>query len=244
MNDYHDDLARIHHEGHSELARSAATAVVRHLRRAGIHRGLVVDLGYGSGILARHLLESGYDVLGVEPSRAMLQIAKRVAPTARFIQSRAEEVTLPRCVAVLATGEALTYLPARVNPIAHLRRHIHRVSAGLVSGGLFIFDAIEEGNAPMTYRTWRAAHDWAVLADVAEDRRRHVVCRRITTFARVNAAYRRAYTVHRVGVYDRKAVLRDLRARGFVARTLRSYGATPLAPRRVVFLGRLSDRRR
>lgn len=245
MNDYNVDLARIHHEGHGDLARRAGPAVVTHLRRAGIHRGLVVDLGCGSGILARHLLDSGYDVLGVDPSRSMLQIAIRVARTARFIRSRAEDVALPECVAVLATGEALTYLPARATPAVHLRRHIRRVSAALVSGGLFIFDAIEEGDAvPMTYRTWRAARDWAVLSDVTEDRRRHVVTRRITTFVRVDAGYRRTYTEHRIGVYAPSAVLRDLRAHGFAARTLRSYGVAPLAPRRVVFHAQLSDRRR
>lgn len=84
----------------------------------------------------------------------MIRIARRVAPAARFIRGRAEDCDLPPCVAVVATGEALTYLPARTTPAAHLRRHIQRVSAALVPGGLFIFDAIREGSAAqMTYRT-------------------------------------------------------------------------------------------
>jgi SAM-dependent methyltransferase len=240
LNDYGADLARIHDEGFGDLARNAGPAIVGHLRSAGIRRGLVVDLGCGSGILARHLIESGYDVLGVDPSPAMLEIARRRAPAAVFVRRRAEDVELPTCVAVVATGEAITYLGARTAPTAHVRRHIRRVSRALARGGLFIFDAIaEDATAPMTYRTWRATRDWAVLTDVTEDVRRYFVRRRITTFVRAGSTYRRSHTDHRVGVYSREAVLRDLRARGFTARTRRGYGASELGPRRLVFHARL-----
>ena len=237
MNEYGKDLARIHHEGHGDLARSAGPAILSRLRRAGIRGGLVVDLGCGTGILARHLVDGGYDVLGIDPSAAMLRIAARVAPAARFIRGRAEDCELPACVAVLATGEALTYLSPRAAPAAHLRRQIHRVSQALIPSGLFVFDAIVEGDATsMKYRTWRACDDWAVLADVAEDLRAHVVARHITTFVRVRSMFRRSYVEHRVGVYQRTWILRQLRAAGFRARVQPGYGAAPLPPRRLVFV--------
>ena len=242
MNEYGDDLARIHHAGHGDLARQAGPAIVKQLRRAGIRHGLVVDAGCGSGILARYLSDRGYDVLGVDPSPAMLRIARQLAPAARFVRSRAEDFTLPPCVAVVATGEALTYLSAHAEPVAHLRRSIQRVSSALVPGGVFIFDAIVEGRSrPMSYRTWRAGSQWTVLVDVTEDLRRHVVHRRITTFARVRSTYRRSQAEHRVGVYSRMRVLQELRASGFIARMLRGYGATPLPDRRVVFSAHLRD---
>jgi SAM-dependent methyltransferase len=241
MNEYGTDLARIHHEGHADIAQSAGPVIVSALRHAGIRSGLVIDLGCGTGIVARYLLDCGFNVFGVDPSRAMLRIAKRVAPDARFICCRAEDLELPGCVAVVGTGEALTYLPSRAAPEPHLRRHIQRVSAALVSGGLLVFDAIvEEGATPLTYRTWRAGQDWAVLADVIEDVRRHVVIRRITAFTRLRSTYRRSHTEHRVGVYVRGAVLRDLRAGGFTARTLPGYGSTPAGPRRLVFQAQLT----
>lgn len=240
MNEYGVDLARIHHEGYGDLARNAGRFLVGQLRNARISGGLVVDLGCGSGILARHLLECGFDVLGVDPSAAMGLIAKRVAPAARFVRQRAEHVALPRCVAVIAAGEALTYVDTRVEPIAHLRRHIRRISRALERGGLFIFDAIVADAArPMTYRTWRAGPDWTVLADVSEDVSGHVVCRNITSFTRAGSTYRRSNAEHRVAVYARDAVLTDLRAQGFTARTLRGYGLAPLGPRRRVFHARL-----
>ena len=86
MNEYAVDLSRIHHEGFANLARDAGPAIVGHLRDAGIGRGLIVDLGYGIGILARVLVDRGYQVLGVDPSCAMLRIARRVATFAHFIQ--------------------------------------------------------------------------------------------------------------------------------------------------------------
>ena len=116
LNGYGADLARIQHEGYGGLARHAGPAIVGYLRSAGIRRGLVVDLGCGNGILARHLLESGYDVLGVDPSPAILQIARRVASAATFVRRRAEDIELPTCAAVVATGEAITYLGARTAP--------------------------------------------------------------------------------------------------------------------------------
>jgi hypothetical protein len=116
------------------------------------------------------------------------------------------------------------------------------VSKALTSGGLFIFDAIVEGDSTwMTDRSWRANDDWAVLVDVAEDRRGHVVTRRITTFARIRGTYRRSDAEHRLGVYDRSRVLRELRACGFRARIQRGYDATPLLPRRLVFFAQRTE---
>ena len=242
MNEYGDDLAFIHHHGHDDLARSAGPAIVSQLRRSGIRGGLVVDLGCGTGILARHLVDNGYDVLGVDTSAAMLRIAARVAPSARFIRGRAEDCELPACIAVLGTGEALTYLAPRMSPTAHLRKHIHRVSKALMPGGLFVFDAIVEGDPNlMTYRTWRTCDDWAVLADVTEDLQAHVVARAITTFVRVRSLFRRSYVEHCVGVYQRQWVLRQLHAAGFEVRVQRGYGRTPLSPRRLVFIARLAS---
>ena len=232
---YGPDLARIHHEGFAALASAAGPMVVRLLRAAGIRRGRVVDLGCGSGVLAKYLLSRGYDVHGVDASPAMIRIARRVAPRATLAVGNALAVALPRCRAVVATGEAMTYLTARARPDAQLERHIRRVSRALEPGGLLIFDAIVADSAqPLNYRTWRAADRWAVLTESKEDLRRRVVTRRITTFVRSGAGYRRAYEQHRVGVYRREQIAELLDAAGFRMRVLKGYGATSV-PRRLVF---------
>ena len=87
---YARDLATIHDAGFGGFARDAAPGLLRRLRRAGIHDGLVVDLGCGSGIWARALTDAGYDVLGVDQSEAMLEIARRQAPEAQFVTGPAQ----------------------------------------------------------------------------------------------------------------------------------------------------------
>ena len=236
---YGRDLARIHHEGFAALAYDAGPEIVRLLRASGIRRGLIVDLGCGSGLVARQLTASGYDVHGVDASPAMVRMARRTAPRAVFLEGRAEAVPLPACDAVVATGEAITYLAGRQQPLALLKRHIDRVSRALRPSGLFIFDLIVEGTESLSYKTWRASDRWAVLMESEEDVRRHVVTRRITTFVRDGRCYRRAGETHRVGVYRRRDVLALLRKRGFLTRTRPLYGAGRLLPRRTVFVAKL-----
>jgi len=236
---YGRDLANVHHESYGALAREAGPAIVRLLRHGGIHNGLVIELGCGSGILAHYLTTRGYAVRGIDASAAMLRIARRTAAGARFVHATAEAVPLVPCSAVVATGESITYLRARHQPEVWLRRHIGRVARALAPGGLFVFDAIVSDPANrMAYTSWRLSNEWALLADVQEDLHKRVVIRRITTFRRAGKSYRRSDEVHRVGVYDVGAVLNDLRVGGFRARTMSGYGGTALPPRRVVFVAR------
>jgi 2-polyprenyl-3-methyl-5-hydroxy-6-metoxy-1,4-benzoquinol methylase len=79
---YNEDLAYIHDVGYGGFAEGAAPGVLRILREAGIGDGLVVDLGCGSGIWARHLTDAGYEVVGVDISPAMIRLARKRAPTA------------------------------------------------------------------------------------------------------------------------------------------------------------------
>ena len=51
------------------------------LREQGVERGLVLDLGCGTGSLTGLLAEAGYDMIGIDNSGEMLQMAmdKRAA---------------------------------------------------------------------------------------------------------------------------------------------------------------------
>ena len=46
----------------------------------------VLDIGFGTGILAGKLYENGYDITGIDFSERMIQIAKEKMPSARLIQ--------------------------------------------------------------------------------------------------------------------------------------------------------------
>ena len=60
---YREDLAYIHDAGFGRLARGAAGLLLDELHRCGFDRGLVIDLGCGSGILSEQLSAGGFDVL-------------------------------------------------------------------------------------------------------------------------------------------------------------------------------------
>ena len=112
---YREDLAYIHDVGFGHFAENAAPAVLKLLRHHRKRGGLVVDLGCGSGTLARELCEAGYRVLGFDLSPAMIEIARGRAPDADFRVGSFLKAKLPRCVAVMAIGEILNYLFDRQN---------------------------------------------------------------------------------------------------------------------------------
>jgi len=62
---YQEDLAYIHDVGFGAFSSESAPGLLEILHQKGINKGLVVDLGCGSGIWAKALTQAGYDVLGV-----------------------------------------------------------------------------------------------------------------------------------------------------------------------------------
>ena len=82
--------ADIHHTAFGDLADGAATRLLAELRDAGHETGTVVDLGCGSGILARRVSDAGYDVVGIDLSAAMVATPR---PHARL--SGAAVITAP-----------------------------------------------------------------------------------------------------------------------------------------------------
>ncbi|HSL21028.1 MAG TPA: class I SAM-dependent methyltransferase [Vicinamibacterales bacterium] len=81
---YRDDLAYIHDSGHGSLARDAAARLIDELARIDCRDRPVIDLGCGSGILARALIAAGYQVVGIDVSDAMVALARTHAPEAEF----------------------------------------------------------------------------------------------------------------------------------------------------------------
>jgi hypothetical protein len=81
MHAYENDLAYIHDRGFSEQARRAAPHLVRLLQQSGIREGLVVDLGCGSGVWAKALVDAGYQVVeGPLVSGALAAELRRCTP--------------------------------------------------------------------------------------------------------------------------------------------------------------------
>ncbi|HEX8169974.1 MAG TPA: class I SAM-dependent methyltransferase [Thermoanaerobaculia bacterium] len=226
---YRDDLAYIHHDGFTEFIESASMDLLEILWRAGIRDGLVIDVGCGSGVLARELTRAGFETLGIDASPAMLALARNVAPRARFVEGTFGEAELPPARAIVAAGEVLNY-----GTLDQARAFFARAANALVSGGLLIFDVAERGSyaAHDTHQVDGA--DWSVI--VARDSDGETLTRRIISFREVDGTPRRSDEVHTLSLYARADILRELRAAGFAARVRRGYGATRLPRGHAVFV--------
>jgi len=216
---YGDDLAYIHDAGFSDYVLEAAPGLLRILKKR-LSRGLVVDLGCGSGRWARELNRAGYDVLGIDQSPAMIRMARRISPKSRFQVASLFTVNLPACVAITSIGECLNYCLAGQSSRRTLLRLFRRAYRALKPGGVLIFDVAGPNRAPLTHCS--QGRDWAVMARTTMLGRN--LRRRITAFRKVGKVYRRSEEIHDLRLYAAEDVVQDLTACGFRVRIQRGYG--------------------
>ena len=236
MNEYDTDLAYIHDVGFGDFARSAAPDLLKMLRDNGIDEGLVVDLGCGSGIWIRELLDAEYDALGVELSAAMIGLARERAAKAEILQESFLKARLPRCETVTALGECFNYLFDEDNGLQALAELFRRIYAALHPGGLLIFDIAEpgrgQGAAPKRFQ----GDDWEIRVEVSEDPISSTLIRHITGSRKVGLERRPIHEIHRLRLYRRSDVLAVLDEVGFKVEVLAGYGGFRLPESTAGFL--------
>lgn len=108
----------------------------------------VLDIGFGTGILAGKLYENGYDITGIDFSERMIQIAKEKMPSARLIQHDFSK-GLPAELAdsqfdVIICTYAIHHLDndAKIAFLKELQTHL--LPAGKILIGDVAFDTREE----------------------------------------------------------------------------------------------------
>jgi len=142
MSVLYNQLARVYHNLYQNIFDYSTEAALyaSHMKTAVCQT--VVELGCGSGCLAKHLEAAGFDYTGVDLSIAMLAIARENNPHGRFIQGDMRAIPLGGLFdAVLITGRAFTYMKQNCDALACLRS-VHRI---LRSGGLLAFDNFNAG---------------------------------------------------------------------------------------------------
>ncbi len=233
---YQEDLAYIHHVGFSDFMREAIPRLLILLQEAGITNGTVVDLGCGGGLWLKALQDAGYHSVGIDVSEPMLEIAKTESPLSVLIHQGLSSAKIPRCKAITALGEVLSYLPGEQG----LEGFFKNIACALDPGGLLIFDVlVEEDNASgMNYQSWRTGPDWAVLVKASENLAEHTLKREITSFRQMGELYRRSEETHCLRVYAVEAIEKALLQTEFSAFPVSSSTLYPVAPRRKVFVAR------
>jgi SAM-dependent methyltransferase len=233
---YGPDLAYIHAAAFGGLARNAAPEIVRLLKSAVIRIRNVLDLGCGAGVLTAALVSAGFRATGVDTSTDLLAMARAAVQCADFVQASIYDFPLPRCEAIVAVGEPLTYHADPEQADALVQDFFCRAARVLPSGGILIFDVIETGAPLLTARFWASGEDWAALADTTEDQRSRTLVRTIETFRKVGDLYRRGREVHTIRLFDTEQMAAMLAGCGFATITAQAYGSERLPARRRAFI--------
>lgn len=225
---YGEDQSYVHHRAFGDLASAAARRLVEELGAAGHTSGTVVDLGCGSGILARALVDAGYDAFGVDISPEMIELARADVPSATFTVGSVHDVAIPSAVGVAAIGEVLNYATDPSAGLDALRALARRVRGALADGGVFVFDVSTPGRlGPSGRRVVFHDHDdWSLGMHAEEGESR--LDRRIVLFRRMDdGRYRRTDEHHVLHLYDPDDVPAALRDAGFAVERGASYGPEP-----------------
>ncbi|MGA9160932.1 MAG: methyltransferase [Actinomycetota bacterium] len=109
---YRPDLALIHHLGFGFHADDCAPGVLKLLEPVRERDGLVLELGCGSGLLTRYLLDAGHRVVATDASPAMMDVARGYVGDAQEIRRLAlPDDPIPDADAIVSVGHVLNYLP-------------------------------------------------------------------------------------------------------------------------------------
>jgi SAM-dependent methyltransferase len=160
---YRRDLALVHHLGFRSHADACAPGIIALLEPIRERNGLVLELGCGSGLLTRHLLDTGHRVLATDASPAMLDLAREVASEAEDVRSLVlPDDPIPAADAIVSVGHCLNYLadaPA-------IDRSLAAIARALRPGGVLAIDLcdLEWGDARRDApNLGRVGHDWAII---------------------------------------------------------------------------------
>lgn len=118
-----------------------ASYVKELLREYGVEDGLVLDLGCGTGSLTEQLAASGYDMIGVDLSQDMLEIAldkrSRSGLDILYLEQDMREFELYGTVrAVVSICDSMNYLTEYEDLVQVMKL----VNNYLDPGGIFVFD--------------------------------------------------------------------------------------------------------
>lgn len=235
---YQSDLAYVHDVGHGEHAKYAASFLLDQLKKQKIAAGLIVDLGCGSGILASIMSQQGYDVMGVDYSKALIDIARKKAPQARFVISSLFDYEIPSCDAITSIGECLNYLFDGKSSLHTLETLFTKIYQSLKSPGIFVFDLVEPGLLGENPSQKRIVEheEWTMFLDYTENREKQTLERNILLFRKINDLYRKSKEIHRLQLYERFEIKKLLEKAGFAVTLLDNYNGLPFREKHVGLL--------
>lgn len=235
---YRGDLALVHHLGFGFHADACAAGILSLLAPILDRGGLVVELGCGSGLLTRHLLDAGHRVLATDASDAMLDLALHHAAGAEEIRRLTlPDDPIPLADAIVSVGHVLSYLEDETL----LDRALVAIAESLRPEGIMAIDLcdLRWGEARQTAppMVWRN-DDWVLMTEFSVPSPDRFV-RMMTTFVRQPDGYwRRDDERHDNVLIDTSKVPALLAKHGVDAYVSNSFGVEELPVGLVTIIGR------
>jgi SAM-dependent methyltransferase len=234
---YRPDLALVHHLGfghHADLCAPGILALLEPLRERD---GTVLELGCGSGLLTRYLVDAGLRVIATDASPAMLDLARdHLHDGADLRRLVLPDDPLPAVDAVVSVGHVLSYLPTE----AAIDRALAAAADALRPGGLLAVDLCDltwaetRRDAPPYVRR---EDDWALMTDYSIPSADRFV-RHMTTFIRnPDGSWRRDDERHVNVLTDTAQVPKLLAEHGLEATVAKAFGTETLPAGLVAVIG-------
>jgi SAM-dependent methyltransferase len=221
---YRADLALIHHLGFGFHADDCAPGVIRLLQPIRAAGGLVVELGCGSGLLTKYLVDAGHRVIATDASPAMLDIARGYAPGVEEIRQLVlPDDPIPEADAIVSIGHVLSYLPDE----GSIERALVAIAGALRPGGPFAIDLCDLAYAasrsePATM-AWKH-DDWALITETSVPTSDRFVREMAIFMPNPDGSWRRDDERHDNVMIDTSAVPALLDSHGVDAAVGRSFG--------------------
>lgn len=162
---YRHDLAIVHHLGFGFHADACAPGILTLLEPIRERGGLVHEVGCGSGLLTRHLVDAGHRVIATDASPAMVELARDHAKGAEDVRVLVlPDDPLPEADAVVSVGHVVNYVGDREAVL----QSIIAIARSVRPGGLFAIDVCDLEWAALRHSApgaGKIGDDWAIAVE-------------------------------------------------------------------------------
>jgi SAM-dependent methyltransferase len=226
---YRRDLALVHHRGFGFHASACAPGVLTLLEPVLAREGVVLELGCGTGMLTRKLVDAGHRVIATDASPAMLELAREHLGNhvLELRQVALPDDPLPDADAIVAVGHPINYLP----DAEAIDRALIAMTGALRSGGMLAFDICDLERGALrsdAISQGRAGVDWAIITEFSTPTPDRFV-RDMTTFLpNGDGSWRRESEHHENTLVDTAQLPERLATLGVTAHVTEAFGTETL----------------
>ncbi|MEA2451392.1 MAG: hypothetical protein QOG04_102 [Actinomycetota bacterium] len=232
---YKPDLAMVHHLGfgfHADMCAPGVLALLEPFRG-----GRVLEIGCGSGLLTKYLVDAGHSVIATDASPAMLDIARDYVPgAASFELLTLPDDPIPQVDAIVSIGHPISYLDTE-EAIWRALEHIAKASS------VFALDIcdLEWGTHRIDQKDLAIVKDdWALITRFSQPPPNKYV-REMTTFLKNDdGSWKRSDERHDNVLVETSKIPDLLAGHGVTATIEASFGSEELPAGLKVVVGRRS----